>query len=61
MEYTHEVSSLMVLILVCVTLRFKYRVTVALRVRLPPRNYQGRMNTARGNVDRGEFLGCRSI
>ena len=60
LDYAHKVPSLMVLALMRVTLRFKYRVTVARGVCLPPCTYRGRMNTARRHAVRGEFLGCRS-
>ena len=59
-DYAHKVPSLMVLVLMHVTLRFKYRVAVARRVRLPQYKYRGRMNIARGHAVRGEFLGYRS-
>ena len=60
LDYAHKVPSLMVFVLTRVTLRFKYRVTVARGGRLPPCTYRGRMNTARGHAVRGEFLRCRS-
>jgi len=60
LDYAHKVPILMVLVLMRVTLRFKYRVAVARRVRLPQYKYRGRMNTARGHAVRGEFLGYRS-
>ena len=60
LDYAHKAPSLMVLVLMRVTLRFKYRATVARRVRLPQYKYRGRANTARGHAVRGEFLGYRS-
>ena len=60
LDYAHKVPSLMVLFLMRVTLRFKYRAIVARRVHLSQYKYRGHMNTARGHAVKGEFLGYRS-